>query len=216
MKFICLFCLLFTMLISCSQNSEQKVQNISNHISPVLNSDSINYINLVSKIKTAEIFCKKKGLNNQYCFFVNLSIHSGKKRFYVWDFKSNQCIDSGMVSHGCCDKPWGATYSKDSATASNVMNSHCSSLGKYKVTSRGYSQWGIKVNYKLVGLEETNSNAQKREIVLHSWEAVTEEEVFPKGTPEGWGCPAVSNGFMKRLDSLLSKSKQPILLWYFR
>ncbi|WP_317616906.1 murein L,D-transpeptidase catalytic domain-containing protein, partial [Elizabethkingia miricola] len=47
------------------------------------------------------------------------------------------------------------------------------------------------------GLEETNSNALKRVIVFHSWDKMSDEEVFPKGSPEGWGCPAFRTAFRK-------------------
>ncbi|TSA51417.1 MAG: hypothetical protein D4R43_00760 [Sphingobacteriales bacterium] len=50
-------------------------------------------------------------------------------------------------------------------------------------------------------------------MVLHSWEAVTDEEIFPKGSAESWGCPAVPNNFMLMLDELLKASDKPVLLW---
>ena len=97
---------------------------------------------------------------------------------------------------------------------SNVPDSHCSSLGKYLVAERGWSGWGIHVNYKLDGLETTNSNARKRVIVLHSWDAISDEEVFPRGTPEGWGCPSVSNNTMRRLDAKLKENKR-VIMWIY-
>jgi hypothetical protein len=45
---------------------------------------------------------------------------------------------------------------------------------------------------------------------------ITENETFPEGTPEGWGCPAVSNQQMRALDSLLKKEKKPLLLWIYK
>ena len=74
---------------------------------------------------------------------------------------------------------------------------------------------GIHVNYRLHGLESTNSNAFSREIVLHSWESVADLETYPKGTPEGWGCPAVSDNTMRTLDSLLQNSGENVLLWIY-
>ena len=65
------------------------------------------------------------------------------------------------------------------------------------------------------GLEETNSNALKRVIVLHSWELVTNEETYPEGTPEGWGCPAVSNEAMETIDGYLKGVEKPVLLWIY-
>jgi hypothetical protein len=97
----------------------------------------------------------------------------------------------------------------------NELDSHCSSIGKYVIGSHGISQWGIKVNYVLVGKDATNSNAVKRAIVLHSWEKISSEEVYPEGAPEGWGCPAVSNESMKEIDVLLKANKN-MLMWIIK
>jgi L,D-transpeptidase catalytic domain len=168
-----------------------------------------------SKAKEALTFCRAKGLNTDWCVLVDMSIHSGLKRLYVYDFKLKKAVDSALVSHGCGQNPWGQDGSKTNPQFSNSDGSHLSALGKYKIGSRGWSNWGIHVNYKMHGLESSNSNAMGRLIVLHSWEAVVDEEVFPNGTPEGWGCPALSNEFMKLLDQKLQKAKQPVLFWIY-
>jgi hypothetical protein len=64
-------------------------------------------------------------------------------------------------------------------------------------------------------LEKTNSNALARYIVFHSWEAIPNEEVFPSGTPEGWGCPSISNENFQLLDPILQGVKSPVLMWIF-
>ena len=51
---------------------------------------------------------------------------------------------------------------------------------------------GNKCELQLHGLEETNQSAYDRIIVLHSWDMMSDEEIYPEGSPEGWGCPAVS------------------------
>ena len=56
---------------------------------------------------------------------------------------------------------------------------------------------GVKIKYVLHGLDSTNSNALKRYIVFHWWEAVSDDEVYPDGTPEGWGCQTISNNSFK-------------------
>lgn len=171
---------------------------------------------LSHKAKTAFEYCKTNGLNTEFCILIDMSIHSGKKRMFIWNFNTQNISNASLCSHGCCDKTWGSDDTKINPKFSNVSESHCSSLGKYKIGKRGYSNWGIHVNYKLHGLESTNKNAFKRNIVLHSWEMVSEEEIFPNGTPEGWGCPAVSNAFMKKtLDLKLKDVKTPPLLWIF-
>ena len=170
-------------------------------------------ISLKIKADEALAFCKKKDMNTDLCILIDYSIHSGKKRMFVYNFKKDSVILSGMVSHGCGDNPWGIDGTKTSPTFSNTPESHESSLGKYKIGNRGYSSWGINVNYKLHGLESSNSKAYERIIVLHSWDMVSHDECYPNGTPEGWGCPAVSNQFMKELDVLLKSVKKPVLLW---
>lgn len=160
-------------------------------------------------------YCKQKNFNTDFCILIDLKDHSGKKRAYLWNFKKDSVVLKGMCSHGCGSNPWGGTSTKEKPVFSNVADSHCSSLGKYKVAKRGYSSWGIHVNYQLIGLESTNSNAFKRQIVLHSWDDVPAEEVYPVGSPEGWGCPAVSNEFMKELDKKLKDTEKPVLLWIF-
>ncbi len=171
---------------------------------------------LDEKAKKSEAFCKAKDMNTDFCLLINLGIHSGLKRFFIYDFKKGCVIDSGMVSHGCGSMPWGCSFSKNSPTCSNEADSHCSSLGKYKIGKRGISSWGIGINYLLLGLDSSNNNALKRQIVLHSWDKIPNEETYPSGIPEGWGCPATSDDFMRRLDFKLKSSSKPVLLWVYK
>ncbi|MNE21007.1 hypothetical protein D3C80_1141550 [compost metagenome] len=169
----------------------------------------VNYSNYY---KEAAYYCKVNNLNQDKFILIDLGLHSGYKRFFVYDFKKKEVSKSYMVSHGCGDNQWGRTSSKEKPQISNEFDSHCSSVGKYVVLDRGVSQWGIKVNYVLQGKDKTNSNARNRAIVLHSWDAISDNEVYPEGTPEGWGCPAVSNESMKEIDELLKTNKK-LLLW---
>lgn len=168
-----------------------------------------------SKAKEALEFCKKNDYDTGFCILVDMRIHSGKNRIFIWDFEKDSSIISGLCSHGCGVNPWGEDETKTDPIFSNTSDSHLSSLGKYKIGKRGYSQWGINVNYKLHGLDATNKNAYKRYIVLHSWEMVPSESTYPNGTPEGWGCPAVSNDMMRILDKKLQSTSKPVLLWVF-
>jgi hypothetical protein len=167
------------------------------------------------KLSEAASYCQTNKFNTDFCILIDLSLHSGKNRVFLCDLKKDTIISSALCAHGCGSNPWGETTTKEKPIFSNTPDSHCSSLGKFKIGKRGYSNWGINVNYLLHGLESSNSNALKREIVLHSWEEVAEKEVYPKGTPEGWGCPAVANGFMRIIDPKLKASEKSVLLWMF-
>lgn len=175
----------------------------------------ISYERIKKHAQAARLFCQQNGLDRKLCILADMQVHSGKRRMVVWDFTKDTVIASGLVSHGCSDNPWGKDGSKEKPAFSNAFDSHCSSLGKYKLGERGYSSWGIHVKYLMHGLEATNNNALKREIVLHGWDAIPNHEVYPDGTPEGWGCPAVSNAFMKQLDELLQQRHKPVLLWIY-
>ncbi len=158
-------------------------------------------------------FCGEQCFSEDFYFLIDMSIHSGKNRFYIYDFKQAEITDKRLVTHGSCDVFEGNATKWQKAVFSNKTDSHCSSKGKYKVGSRDYSSWGINIKYWLEGLEETNSNARKRVGVLHSWDAVSDKEVYPSYSPLSWGCPAVSDEFMKELDAVLKKTTKPVLLW---
>lgn len=166
-------------------------------------------------IKQAKDFCVKNDMSTDFFLLADLSIHSGKKRLFLYDF-SKGSIDTFMVSHGCGPHPWGSDESRESPMISNIKDSHCSSIGKYRLGNRGASQFGGKVKYILHGLEDTNSNAQARFIVFHSWEAVTDYEIFPIGTAEGWGCPAISINAFNTIDKMILSTEKSVLLWMIK
>jgi hypothetical protein len=156
---------------------------------------------------------QSKKMDEDFCILIDLGAHSGRKRFFVYDFKTKTITQRFLVSHGCCNSIWGQDFTKDTTAFSNVNGSHCSSIGKFKIGERGFSNWGINVKYVMHGLESTNDNALKRVIVFHSWEKVSNEEVYPSGTPEGWGCPAISNANFCIIDPILKEAKKPVLMW---
>lgn len=165
-----------------------------------------------AKADSALIFCKNKGYSTEYCVLVDFAIHSGKKRFFVWDFKGDSILLSSLCAHG-----YGMESTEAKPVYSNVEGSYCSSLGKYKLGIRSYSKWGINVHYKLHGLEKTNNNAYRRIVVLHSYEYIPEKEIFPRHLPLGMsqGCPVISNESMRTIDKLLQETKKPVLLWIY-
>jgi|SRR6218665_625021 len=186
----------------------------TNHIAKN-NKPKFDALRLENKAKDALDFCVKNNYNQDFCILIDMKIHSGLNRFFVYDFKKNKTSMSMLVGHGCGNYPWSSDWSKDNPGFSNTDGSHLSSLGKYKIGQRAWSDWGINVKYVLHGLEKTNNNAQSRYIVFHSWEKVTEKEVYPAGTAEGWGCPTISNNNMKIIDPMLKASKKPVLMWIY-
>ena len=220
-NFILLVALPLSILSSCRLEAKEPEKSVEKR--PAFqhqkskNTDSLDFVKRTkTKATEALAFCESNKLNLDFCILVDMQLHSGKNRFFVYDFKLDSITYKGLCSHGCCDNAWGQDYSKTNPRFNNIPDSHCSSLGKYKLGKRGYSNWGIHVNYKMHGLDSTNSKAYERFIVLHSWKDVADSETFPVGTPEGWGCPAISNKLLKTIDPLLQKSKKDVLFWIYK
>lgn len=153
-------------------------------------------------------YARQHGYNTTTCFLVDMSIESGKNRFFVYDMKKDSITDAGLVAHGCCNKNWlaGRQYSNDEGCG-------CTSLGKYKIGNPYNGKFGRA--YKLHGLDATNSNAFKRFVVLHSFSAVPDKEVDPLPICQSNGCPMVAASFLQKLSTIIDHSAQPVLLYIF-
>lgn len=198
--------LLLLQIFSCADSSEIK----SSENGATNTSDKRDYSQFH---KEAMAYCKEKKFNEEYYFLIDLSIHSGKNRFFIYDFNEKAVQYRNLVTHGSCDALSPNDKKWEKAKFNNADNSHCSSKGKFKIGKRDSSTWGIKVKYWLHGLEKSNDNAVDRVIVLHSWTAVSDNEIYPKYSPLSWGCPAVSDDFMRILDAKLKRTQKPVLLW---
>lgn len=208
---VCFLTLAF-LCLSCSDQKKNtfKFFTSSNEEKPSLNIQKTN-----KKAEEALSFCKQKKFNTDFCILIDMSLHSGVNRFFIYDFNEKKITKKYLVGHGCGNYIWSWAQSKDSPGFSNEDGSHLSSLGKYKIGERGVSEWGIKVKYLMHGLEETNNNALKRAIVFHSWEKMEDNEIYPQGSPEGWGCPTVSNNALREIDPILQETSKPVLMWIY-
>lgn len=156
----------------------------------------------------AKAFCLKKKYNTTTCFFVDMNLPSGKNRFFIYDLTKDSVINAGIVAHGSCNQSF---LSKPKF--SNKPGCGCTALGKYKV---GYKYKGRFGNaYKLYGLDSSNSNAFKRNIVLHSYYMVPDKETYPMPVCNSLGCTMVSDDYLCTLEREIDASARPILLWIF-
>lgn len=204
-----------SVLISCKEKAEDnKTVPTATHNIPVAKPRA-DPEKIKLKAREAFQFCKDNQLNTDFCILIDMSLHSGVKRFFIWNFKTETVSSQYLVGHGCGANQWSSDESRDNPQFSNEDGSHLSSLGKYRLEGRGYSEWGINVKYLMHGMENTNSNALKRYIVFHSWSLMSDEETFPAGSPEGWGCPTVSNKAMKEIDPMLQKTSKSVLMWIY-
>ncbi|GAB2836426.1 murein L,D-transpeptidase catalytic domain-containing protein [Ferruginibacter profundus] len=161
-------------------------------------------IRLKQKAETIAAYAKAHEYNTTYCFMVDMKIESGKKRFFVYNLQKDSIELSGLVTHGS-----GRVQSSD-VQFSNEANSLCTSLGKYKIGGSYTGKFGLA--FKLYGLDNTNSKAFDRFVVLHSHSCVPNEEIAPLGICESWGCPTVAPAFLTQLKTYIDKAEEPVLL----
>ncbi|AZA60850.1 peptidase [Chryseobacterium indoltheticum] len=208
---------LAVIFLSCKHESKNLTDNdvFDNKKSNEVKKPELDLNKTKKKAEEAYAFCKSKKMNTEFCILIDMSMHSGLSRFVIWDFKEQKISNKYLVGHGCGGYSWSSDESKDNPQFSNEDGSHLSALGKYQLGERGRSDWGINVKYLMHGLEKTNNNALQRFIVFHSWELMCDDEVYPKGSPEGWGCPTISNNAMKELDPIIQNSEKPLLMWIY-
>jgi hypothetical protein len=164
-------------------------------------------IKMEERAAKAKEFVKQKGYNTNLCFFIDMSLHSGKNRFFIYDLKMDSVKNSGLVAHGNCFEYWqkGRRYS-------NEVGSGCTSVGKYKIGNAYTGKWGY--SFKLHGLNNTNNNAFERTVVLHGHSCVPDSEVKDEICQSN-GCPTVSPVFLQQLKAIINSSKKPVLLWIY-
>jgi hypothetical protein len=165
-------------------------------------------LRLNKKLIPARDYIAAHNFNTTYCFLADMRLPSGEKRFFVYNLQKDSVEMAGLVTHGS-----GINNASDTPIFSNMPNSNCTSLGKYKIGKPYQGKFGLA--YKLYGLENNNSRAFERFVVLHSHECVPSDEVAPELICESWGCPTVAPAFLKQLKSVIDVSAKPVMLWIY-
>ena len=179
------------MLLSCSDSSKGQ-----SNVDLKLNK---NVTELKSVVKSSKY-------NQDLAFIIDFSKASGKYRFFVYDLKNDKILKKGLVAHGSGSEK-GKT--KTSLKSSNTEGSYCSSLGKYAVGESYVGDFGK--SYRLYGLDDSNSNAFDRAIVLHKLKCVPDKE---QNDPIclSLGCPMLSDNFFKIVEKYIDDSSKKIIL----
>ncbi len=166
-------------------------------------------ISLSNRASEIARYAEQKGFSNKYCFLIDMSLPGGRNRFFVYDLEKGSVAYAGLVAHGSCNERFLSR-----GRFSNLSGSGCSSLGKYKVGAFYYGSYGE--SFRLHGLDQSNSNAFPRGVVIHGYDCVPDEEIYPRVLCNSLGCPMVSYNFFDKLASIIKNSDKPILLWIYR
>ena len=160
---------------------------------------------LQTKANALLAYAKANDFNTRICFLIDMKIESGKNRFFIYDMQKDSVLDASLVTHGRCNESWlkGRKYG-------NEPGCGCTSLGRYKIGNPYQGRFGLA--YKLYGPDNSNSNAFKRFVVLHSHGCVPNTEVDPYPICQSDGCPTVSKLFLKHLADIIDRSEKPVLM----
>lgn len=177
-------------------------------------------VNYIAK-KTKEInyeqlrsYSQKHDLSENYAILVDFSVPSGMHRFYVCDLNSHSIIASSLCAHGA-----GKGNTKATPIFSNEVGSNCSSLGYYKIVGKHKMKTSGLPSFKLIGLDESNSNAERRGILIHSAKLISIFRLgihpfyLPMDKRISSGCFAVDIDMMDYITNVLDKEKKEILLY---
>lgn len=169
------------------------------------------YPELELRAEKALQYARRKGLNENYCLFLDYGIPSGKPRLFVWSFNEGRVVYSGYAMHGP-----GKGSTAETPVFSNVPGSHCSSVGRFEVTrERGRRN---RTGFYLKGLEFSNSSAYSRGIMIHSSRWVDRNrwrKYIPLNGNSCQGCVTISTRDMAYINRLVAKEEGNLLLWSY-
>ena len=158
------------------------------------------------RINEAVAFCKSNGLSTDYAVFVDFGKHSGRERYMIYSFPKQKIIYRCLCASGL-----------NKSKFSNQPGSNLSSLGKYRITNEIHNMSIGREGLVVEGLENTNSNARNRKILIHYSELLNS---VPKST---FPMPIVGEGISHGCFSITTKGVEktkelgkPVLLWAYK
>jgi len=190
-----------------SQKEEDDEDEAETEAKPVIANENSTIMNVVTN--KIDVYAHQNNMSTEYCFLVDMSLPSGKNRFFIYDLNKRSIIYSGLVAHGSCNEEF---LSKP--RFSNKAKTGCSSLGKYKVGEFYRGNYGK--SYRLHGLDDCNSNAFKRAVVIHGFDCVPDREIYPRVLCNSLGCVMVSYNFFNKISAIIKKTDKPIVLWVYQ
>ncbi len=144
--------------------------------------------------------------NDSLITIIDFDKPSTEERLFIIDVKNLCIIHKSLVAHG---KRSGVNFAEK---FSNILNSNQSSPGFFITGEQYIGKHGLSM--RLDGLEPAiNSNARKRNIVIHSADYVSYDFIQKAGRlGRSYGCPALPN---KDYMMILKMLEQPSLLFIY-
>ncbi len=141
-----------------------------------------------------KVWAETSGARRDLLVVVDFSLPSSAPRLHVVDMASGR-VTSYLTAHGKGSDP---DHDGRADTFSNTPNSLASSIGAYLTGSRYQGKHGLSLRLK--GLDETNSEAEARAIVLHSAAYMNADFRKRHGQPgRSFGCFVVETGLISAI-----------------
>ena len=168
-------------------------------------------------------YCKENGYSTDYCLLVDYGRHSGRVRFFLWDFEKEKPVLKCLCAHG-----YGKGSTARKPVFSNEPGSFCSSLGHYRVgKEKTMSKPKGRKALVLYGKDKTNSNALQRGILIHPV-TLPNFSIYPlmipvkvhkvlghKIRPKSEGCITIPFRKYEKVSNVAKSSNKPLMLWVY-
>lgn len=168
-------------------------------------------------------YCKENGYSTDYYLLVDYGRHSGRVRFFIWDFNKGKPVMKSLCAHG-----YGKGSTARKPVFSNEIGSFSSSLGHYKISrEKTMSKPNGRKALVLHGMDKTNSNALQRGILIHPVRLPN----FPisplmipvkvhnvlghKIRPYSEGCVTVPFRKYEMVAQIAKSSSKPLMMWVY-
>ena len=168
-------------------------------------------------------YCKENGYSTDYCMLVDYGRHSGRVRFFLWDFEKEKPVLKSLCAHG-----YGKGGTARRPVFSNEIGSFSSSLGHYRVgKEKTMSKPKGRKALVLYGKDKTNSNALQRGILIHPV-SLPNFSIYPllipvkvhkmlghKIRPKSEGCITIPFRKYSEVVETVKSSSKPLMLWVY-
>jgi hypothetical protein len=187
-KILLFILFLWLALVSLTPNKEY--HNDSEQIYHELNLNEKLELTIFKKALDVK---RKYANQTRYLSIIDFTKASTEKRFFLIDLSIRKVLFNTYVAHG---KNSGENYA---TKFSNKEESNMSSLGLYATSDTYYGKHGYSL--RLIGLEPgTNHMAEKRAIVIHGADYVSEDFIQKHGRlGRSHGCPALPEYLVKQI-----------------
>lgn len=205
---VCLLMIISLAMISCNNKEDAFSENAS------VEDLNARYRNMIHNEFMSR--ARQHRADTRILILVDYSIPSNSDRLFIWDIEQDKIVEKFWCAHG-----FGGSSTAENPEFSNVVGSNCSSLGWFLVDrSVGVSSnWGYKY-HAVDGLDACNSNARRRELLIHPWSSVTYDYQMQIKGPmvldgRSAGCFTTTEDGFNTIDRYVKSQNKRILLWAF-